>query len=255
MLATVRIAPHILATVCLATLVASTAVADSLPSAPLAGGDEGQLDLDAVKVPVGNVEAVRATPDSAPAPVAFVLVGLMVIGVVAATVWGRRATHQPARFSLQAVPLAAKLTGSFVLAIYVATHVLGAITVYLDTRVLYPSTAEYFYYLKPARLTALSHAHLMAISTMDALAALAFSLSRRTSGFATGVVTATFMGVVGDIGAWWLIKYLGGGYELVSIATGVLFGGGFAVMTAVLLRDMWRGGNSPSLPSHVEPKQ
>ncbi len=250
-----RTSTPILAFVCLMLFVASTAVADSHPRVPPAAAAEGQLNLEAIEVPVGNVEAVRTTAGSAPAPVAFVLVGMMVIAILAATVWGQRATHQPARFSLQAAPLAAKLTGTFVLAIYATTHVLGAITVYLDTRVVYASTAEYFQYLKPARLTALSHAHLMAIATMDASAALFFSLSRPTSGFATGVVTATFIGVVGDILAWWLIKYLGGGYELVSIATGILFSVGFAVMTAVLLRDMWRGPNSLTLRSRIESKQ
>ena len=244
----------ILATICLTIFVASTAVAESLPTAPPAPSAEGQLNLDAVEVPGGNVEAVRGIPSSTPAPIALVLVGLMVIAVVAATVWGRRAPPQPAQISLQGAPLAARLTGTFLLAIFATTHLLGAITVYLDTRVVYASTAEYFQYLKPARLTALSHAHLMAIATMDGFAALFFSLSRPTSGFATGVVTATFMGVVGDIGAWWLIKYLGGSYELVSIATGLLFGGGFSVMAVVLLRDMWRGGKSLSPRSQKESK-
>ncbi len=208
-----------------------------------------QLDLDSVPIPPGSVQAVES---ATPSLWGVVIVLLMVVAIVAATIRGQRSARQPARFALNTAPLAAKFTWSFVLAIYAGVHVLAAITVYLDTRVVYASTAEYFQFIKPARLMALSHAHLMAIATMDAFAALLFSYSQPTSGFSTGVVTATFIGIVGDIGAWWLIKYWGGGYELVSIATGILFSGGFATMLVAILFGTWRSGLSSVTPSLSE---
>ncbi len=202
---------------------------------------DNQLDLDSVQIPASDIVSAQNANSALWGPVLFI--ALMLAIVIVATVWGRRTPNQPARLKLHEAPLAAKLTWSFMLVIYSIVHVLAAVTVYLETRVVYTSTVEYFQFLKAARLTALSHAHLMAITTMDVFVALLFSFSRSEnrspSGFAAGLVTATFIGIVCDIGTWWMIKYWGESYELVSIVAGTFFAGGFAIMMLILLYDTW----------------
>jgi len=142
---------------------------------------------------------------------------------------------------LSSFPVSAKIALSFVLLGFGVTHLLAAVTVYLDTRVVYSSAEEYFFYIKPARLTALSHAHLMAISMMDAITASLFTLGHagRNQGFSSAVVTMTFLGIFGDIASWWLIKYFGENFELLSMFTGIFFSSGFAIMAMFVFWGLW----------------
>ncbi len=209
------------------------------------GRDAGGLNFDSVE---GSPSEVQAVQKQAPtmAPAALALVVLLLATIAAASVWGSKTHRTEPWLSLASLPGAMKLVCTFTLLIFSATYILAALTVYLDTRIVYSSVEEYFQFLKPARLTALSHAHLMSIATMNFITGTFFALSRSTSGYATGIVTAAFSGIVGDIGAWWLIKYFGGGYEILSTVTGILFSGAFAIMTVMIFYDMWLGQIVPA---------
>ena len=204
-------------------------------------GSQG-LDLDSVEIPANAMKSATATGPGHSRRWAALLTVAMLVLIGGAVVAGHRgrATAAPRLLDLSLAPLSAKLVATSLLLIYGLTHALAAITVYLDTRVVYASTAEYFRFLSPARLTALSHAHLMAIATMDGLAALVYATSRRSDGLTCGVVVMTFVAIVADIGAWWLIKYAGAGFEWLSIAAGILLTLGFLVMTVSLLRSTWQ---------------
>jgi hypothetical protein len=199
-----------------------------------------ELDLEKANVPKEQVQVVEK-PGSSQMWAGLAIL-LLVAGIAAASVVGRKiGDGRPARVQLRSAPFAAKLGLTFLFFIYGATHVLAALTVYLDTRELYGSAAEYFRFLSLARLSGLSHAHLMGISTMDALVGVVYLLSRRSSGFACAVVTMTFLGIVGDIASWWLTKYAGSGFELLSMTTGIFFSFGFIIMSASALWDAWLG--------------
>lgn len=161
--------------------------------------------------------------------------------VLAAYILGRQHHSQTPYLAPTAFPFSAKLGLSFLLLIYAITHGIAALTVYLNTRVIYTSAQEYFFYIKPARLTGLSHAHLMGIATMDGLVAFLYALTRPSTGFTAAIVTATFAGIFLDIASWWAIKYLGGGYEPLSMISGILFSGGFLMMSFAILHGMWLG--------------
>lgn len=218
------------------------------PSVPIGGtattgasSETGDLNLEDAEVPLDAVQPVVSDRRDCSRLWALATIVLLLVLVGAATYLGRRAGPGAApRLDLTHAQVAAKTAITLILLLYGATRILAVITVYLDTRVVYESTEEYFRFLKPARLAALSHAHLMGIGTMDGITALLFAFSRRSSGFATGVVTAAFLGVVGDIGSWWLIKYVGAGFELLSFFTGTLLCSlSFLIMTLCILWDAW----------------
>ena len=208
------------------------------PAPPVAATGSGGLDFDSAELPPGSVTPATSDQDHSKiwASLAIAIMGGLV-GVAA--VAGRRRRSATVGFDLHAVPLSGKLALTLLLLIYAVTHVIAAITVYLDTRVVYATTAEYFRFLKAPRLSALSHAHLMAIGTMDGIVALFYAWTRRSGALACAVIAMTFVGVAGDIAAWWLIKYAGAGFEWLSIAAGIAFSLGFAVMAFGLLRAAW----------------
>ena len=198
----------------------------------------GALDLDSAELPPGSVTPATSEQDHSKiwASLAIAVMGSLV-GVAA--IAGHRRRSSTIGFDLHAAPLSAKLALTLLLLIYAVTHVVAAITVYLDTRVVYATTAEYFRFLKAPRLSALTHAHLMAIATMDGIVAMFYAWTRRSGALACAVIAMTFVGVAGDIAAWWLIKYAGPGFEWMSIAAGIAFSLGFAVMALGLLRAAW----------------
>ena len=223
-----------------AGVAAPAAAPDSLEPPVAAGPDDGAggLDLDSVDLPPGAVKPATAGPDHSKrwASLAIVMMAAM---VAAAAVVGRRRRSTTVGLELHAAPLSARLALTLLLLMYGATHVFAAITVYLDSRVVYATTEEYFRFLKPARLSALTHAHLMAIATMDGIVALAYAWTRRSTGLTCAVIATTFVGIAGDIAAWWLTKYVGAGFEWMSIVTGIAFSLGFSIMTVGLLRSAW----------------
>lgn len=213
-----------------------------------------QLDLNAIEIPATEIVASDSVSSLSSNLAAALVIAMMFGCVVVATFYGRRKHHQKIMLNLQLITAPVKIIFTSVLLIYALVHVLAALTVYFDTRHIYASTAEYFYYLKPARLLALSHAHLMAITTMNAIVAFVFAISRASSGFVAGVVTMVFVGIVSDIGAWWLIKFYGTSFEWVSMFAGSFFAGGFLLMMFVLLFDIWFVKTNTSAQPNFEEK-
>lgn len=205
-------------------------------SIPTNAGSSG-LNLDGGSGLESAPQAVQASGAHLPSVVLIIL--LMIAVAVAAYVFGQRRQTKSAMFDLGLIPLSTKLVILFMLMIYGATHLLAAGTVYFNTRVIYASAQEYFSYIKPARLAALSHAHLMGIATMEGLVAVLYTLTRRSNGFTSAVVAITFIGVFGDIASWWAVKYFGGSYDLLSMVNGLFFSGGFLIMTIALTKDIF----------------
>ena len=182
----------------------------------LARAEDGGLNLDALPETTAPV-AVGDGP-LLPWLVVFTLAALVVgIGLS-----GRRASGQPL-LDLARLPGSAALAITATLAIYGLVHVLGAVAVIMQTRELFASSEEYFAYLTPARLASLSHAHLFGIATLQVFGALLYTLSRADGPVPRAVTALAFVGIGADIGSWWLTKYRGGAWEVVSIAAGSAF--------------------------------
>lgn len=208
----------------------------------------GGLDFERIEVPPEAVQVVTKKGEEKGTPGAIALSALLAAVVGGAALWGHWAPRGDSRVLLQDAPLSGKLALTLLLTLYGSSHVLAAITGHIDTRHVYETTAEYFFYMTQGRLSGLSHAHLMGIATMDGIVALLFAYSRPSSAFAAGVVTLAFVGIAGDVGSWWLIKYAGGGYELVAIVSGTFLAAGFSVMAIALFRDTWFGRTKAKSP-------
>ncbi len=216
------------------------------PATPDTAVDSGGLDLDSADAEPGSVTPATSSGTDHSTIWALLAIVAMTGIVGAVAVVGRRRRTITVALDLHAAPLSGKMALTLLLLIYGATHVVAAITVYLDSRVVYATTEEYFRFIKPARLSALSHAHLMAIATMDGIVAMLYAWSRRSGGLACAVIAMTFVGIAGDVASWWLIKYAGAGFELMSAASGIAFSLGFSIMTLGLLRNAWwRNGARP----------
>lgn len=206
---------------------------------------KGGLDLDAISSSATETSVSRAAHKNTQlVAIATVLLMLLLVGVAYRN--GGRYPSSAPFVRLSSFPHAAKLVVTFLILIFALTHAIAFVTVYLQTNVINRSTFEYFSYMKPARLTALSHAHIMGIGLMDGTIALLFALSRPSSSFSCAVVAAAFFGVFGDIGSWWLIKYYGDAFELFSIVSGTLCTLADLTMGIGICWTLWRK-DKPSL--------
>lgn len=197
---------------------------------------DGGLDFDAV--PDAVTVAAPASSETSYAAWATVLA---LSGLCALIGWtGRRAALSDPALRLASIAVPARLAISCTLVIYAVTHALGALAVYLQTRVVYGSATEYFQYLQPARLASMSHAHLMGIATMQGAVAILYGLSRRDGVVPRLAVSLAFAGVFGDIGSWWLIKYVSPGWDVVATFAGSSCALSYAWMATAVLGDLWR---------------
>jgi hypothetical protein len=171
----------------------------------------------------------------------LLIIAFMISAIVFSYFKGISPKWSSLTFNLFDLPMPAKLAITFLLIAYGLTHIFAALTVYFDTRVVYATSKEYFFYIKPGRLTALTHAHLMAIGTMNGITAFlyAMNLNSKTYAFSSAVVTMTFVGIFGDITSWWLTKYWGENFEILSMVTGIFFSLGFTIMALSVFRSLW----------------
>jgi hypothetical protein len=199
---------------------------------PGANAQDGGLDFDALPT------TAPVSAGDGPLVPWLVVVGLA--GVVLLAARSGRGKITPSVLDLGRFPGGASIAITATLLIYGLVHLLGAVSVALQTRETYATAEEYFAYLTPARLTSLSHAHLMGISTLQVFGALLYALSRRDGPGPRAVCTLAFVGVGADIGSWWLLKYRGAAWEVVSMASGLACAAAYLWMAVAVIRDVWR---------------
>lgn len=199
----------------------------------LASAQDGGLDFDALP----STAVAVAAGDG---PLFPWLVVAALAGLVALAGWSGRKASIPAMLDLRRLPGGATIAITATLAIYGLVHALGALAVVMQTRELFTSAEEYFAYLTPARLASLSHAHLMGIATLQVFGALLYTLSRGDGPLPRAICTLAFVGVGADIGSWWLTKYRGGSWEIVSMAAGIACAAAYLWMAFAATRDLWR---------------
>ena len=192
----------------------------------------GGLDLDALPA-----SAPVAAGDG---PLLPWLAVTLLAGVVGLAGWSGRGRASPPLFDVARLPGGAAIAITATLAIYGLVHALGAAAVVMQTRGAFASSEEYFAYLTPARLAALSHAHLMGIATIQVFGVLLYTISRSDGPVPRAIGALAFVGVGADIGSWWLTKYRGGSWEIVSLAAGVACAVAYLWTAIAVTRALWR---------------
>ena len=193
--------------------------------------------LDFEAVPTGAAVAAE-TSSGAMILAAWLLVALVAAAVGGAAFSGRGAVGRRL-VSVRTLPVPIKLVATALLAVYGLTHILGAASAWVQTNDVYASSSEYFFYLKTPRLLSLSHAHLMGLGTMEGLVALAYAGSRADGPWPRGIITLAFLGIVGDVSSWWLMKFAGDAFDVLADVSGAGFAVAFSWMAVRLAWDLW----------------
>ena len=118
------------------------------------------------------------------------------------------------------------------------THLFAVGAIWQATRVAVSGNAEYFRYMKPLQLFRMSHQHAFGHGTMYlATGALALASSGGPRLKVLGIALA-FLGAGSDLASWWLQKFGGPSFEPLSLGGGASFAAGFALLAALILRDL-----------------
>lgn len=142
------------------------------------------------------------------------------------------------RFSLSDLPWSAKLAVSLSLLSYGFVHVLGLTGAYLVSTISFKSAAEYFFYMKLAKLVGTSHAHLFGHATMYALTSAVFIFSKISERWKIVFIGMALGAGLLDVPSWWAIKYGGDDYEIFSAISGVMSVIGWGSMAAVVIFEL-----------------
>lgn len=172
--------------------------------------------------------------------IVFVLIFILWIKAKNAPQW------QP--FFLGQLPPSFKLMITIFLSVYGLVHIVALINVYIQTRIVYPGAAEYFFYMPIQKLTGITHAHLFGLTTMYALTSVAFMFTRAKERIKIPVIAAAFLGAPFDLYSWWLIKYQGAQYEVMSAFSGGTFSLAFLTMFTFIMLELWFLKEPPNNP-------
>lgn len=96
---------------------------------------------------------------------------------------------------------------------------LGAIDVFVQTRIVYDDAGAYFAHLSLGRLVGTSHAHLFGYALLYGMVALFACMSAAPPAWKRWLVAALCWAGPFDIASWWGMKYLTARFELLSHAT------------------------------------
>lgn len=167
----------------------------------------------------------------------FIVLGLGVAFI--AYLLLRREEEFSIPFTLTQVPNSAKALITFLIVALGLVHFFAMVTVYLHINVLYSSVEEYFFYMKPAELTAISHGHLFGHALMYTIVGGLFLLTKVKEKLKILVISIVFSGGILDVFSWWMIKYVSSRFEVFSMISGGMLVLGFAVMSLFILKEIW----------------
>lgn len=149
---------------------------------------------------------------------------------------------------LARLPLNAKLLITTFLASMALNHAFGGWLAWEISHSAAGSAKEHFQYKNLIYLLRMSHQHAFGYGMMYAISGAVFLLSSWPDRLKAALVLAPFLGAMADLASWWMMKYLIGDYEWLSIAGGMIFSLGFALMTLRVLYELWlQKGSGPGL--------
>ncbi len=188
------------------------------------------LDLGlAASAPI--VDAASRYPHSSLAIVLFVfyvLFGLFILWRLVSKAVGKWIPP----VSLSQWPPSGKALATLLLIAFGLVHVFALMEIYLQSRVSFTSTEEYFFYMSPTKLAATSHAHFFGHAVMYGLTSFMFLFTGVGERWKVLVIALTLAGGLLDVPSWWMIKYAGGRFEVFSILAAALSSTGWLMMAS-----------------------
>lgn len=152
--------------------------------------------------------------------------------------WGAR----PSTFRLSQLPSIVKLALSLFLVGFCLVQLVAMITVYTQTMVEHQNASEYFHLIRVVKLLGLSHAHLFGYTAMFGIVGL-MVCGTGLREYVKGVLGCGMMlSAMTDVVSWWLVKYFGSAFEIVTYGSGALFGGCFLVSIFFILKSLFCEG-------------
>lgn len=218
-------------------------VATALAQVPQGSQTERELTFEFGEVKPEQLES--ATRERPPVNAfLFAAPSLIFVALLCGLIWLLRRRRDPTTVQWTAVDLgrlpdSAKVLITLPLVIYGFVHLFALFTVYLQTRVAWTSAEEYFFYMKPWKLSATSHVHLFGHATMYSLVGLAFLFTRVPEKLKIAILATPVISAPLDIYSWWLMKYVSAKFELLSMGSGMLFSLGFLTMAVTTFYEVW----------------
>jgi hypothetical protein len=139
---------------------------------------------------------------------------------------------------LAGLPRVAKLAALLFLLSVALTHCFAAGAIWQATRAAYAGAPEYFRRATVLHLFRMSHQHAFGHGTMYLLLSVLALLGRGSRRWKALGIALAFLGALADLASWWLQKFGGPSFEPLSFGGGAAFGGGFLVLTVLILRDL-----------------
>jgi len=193
-----------------------------------------ELDFDAVET--------TAVESAADYTWLAILIALFVVGLAVFIAW--RATRKGPQkrempFQLSQLPPAAKLIPTIFLITFFFVHIIALTDAMIQSKVIAKNVHEYFHFMKYSRLLGLSHSHIFGHTVMYTLVAIPFAFTSWKEFTKALLISLAMIMAVQDVGSWWLIKYFGEEFEIISMVSGMTFTSCFLLMAGKTLKDLW----------------
>jgi hypothetical protein len=190
------------------------------------------------EAPQSIVKAGSQYPHAAWALGIFSLYVALGVCLLAFLVFRKKRPWNPPR-GLKYWPDSAKTLTTLILIGYGLVHLFAVLEAYMQSRVAFGSAAEYFFYMKPEKLVATSHAHIFGHGTMYALTCVLFLFSSVSERWKVAAICLALAGGLLDVPSWWMIKYAGAKFEVFSIVAGMASAAGWISMAGRILYEVW----------------
>src|SRR6266700_3029341 len=140
---------------------------------------------------------------------------------------------------LSRLSVSAKTLITLFLAAMILNHLFAVLLTYYLTHSAFQSAAEYFHFTDVRKLLRMSHQHMFGHGTMYFIVGALFCLTSVKESWKRVVIPLPFAGAALDLMSWWLIKFKGEKWEILSMLGGSLLSLGFAVMVLGVLYELW----------------
>lgn len=142
--------------------------------------------------------------------------------------------------TLRELPRPAKWLVTLVIISFALNHLFSAWLVWEVTTNVDPSAKEHFAYKTFAVLLRMAHQHTFGHGTMYFITSALFLFAGMPELLALALITGAFLGAWLDLASWFLLKYGSPRWELLSMASGILYAVSFALMAGIILYQTWR---------------
>lgn len=139
---------------------------------------------------------------------------------------------------LSSLNLPARILITLLIITYIMQHISSFLLVMHDVDINM-GAATVFENKSLLQMLRLTHQHLMGHGTMYFITSLIFLLTDAGNILKIALVTSVFAGSWGDLTGWWLMKYYGDAWELISQVSAILMACGFFLMSFFILKSTW----------------